>query len=86
MEKTLGRPQITGKNRLALFYLPLLWGSRPEAKKKLAGFLLPWQLRVKLFLQGADRKQLISGVGIPEMNKKNISHTLGIKFFCGQGN
>jgi hypothetical protein len=30
--KACGRPQITGENRFVHIYLPLLWGSRPEAK------------------------------------------------------
>jgi hypothetical protein len=72
-------PQINKEKRFVRFYLPLPWGSRPEAK--IGGLTVPMAAG-RLILQGAERIQLKSGVGIPEMNKKDEPRT-DIKFLCG---
>jgi hypothetical protein len=46
--------------------------------EKLAGLLSRWQPLVKLFSQGAGCRQLISGVGMPDINQK-VDPRIGYK-------
>jgi hypothetical protein len=67
-------PQITRKNQFVSFYGASPVGDQTGGKK-LADLLSLWQPVVKLFFEGADRIQLKSGVGIPEMNQKDEPRT-----------
>jgi hypothetical protein len=66
MEKTRGRPQITGK-KLSLPASPV---GEQTGGEKLAVLLSPWQPLVKLFSPMSEFIQLKSGLGMTDITKK----------------
>jgi hypothetical protein len=69
-KKPVARRRSQEKTGLSIcLYLPLMWGSIPEAK--IGGLAVPVAAASHIvFSKGADRIHLKSGVGITEMNQK----------------